>query len=46
MKESQLSDLKNIELQQAKTAKAESWLKTSLEEFEKVKASFDTERTT
>ena len=46
MKESQLSDLnKNIELRQAKTSKAESNLKTSLEEIEKIKAGFDAERT-
>jgi hypothetical protein len=46
MKESQLGDLKkNIELQQAETSKAESKLKTSLEEIEKIKAGFDAERT-
>ena len=42
MKESHLGDLnKNIELQQAETSKAESKLKTSLEEIEKIKAGFD-----
>ena len=47
MKESQLGDLKkNIELQQAETAKAESKLKTSLEDIEKLKANFDAERST
>ena len=46
MKESHLGDLKkNIELQQAETSKAESKLRISLEEFEKVKAGFDTKRT-
>jgi hypothetical protein len=44
-KESQLGDLKkNIELQQAEMSKAESKLKTSLEEVEKIKANFDAER--
>ena len=46
MKGSQLGDLKNnIKLQQAATSKAESKLNISLEEFEKVKAGFDTKRT-
>lgn len=46
MKELQLGDLKNnIEMQQAETFEAKSKLKTSLEEFEKVKAGFDSKRT-
>ena len=46
MKESQLGDLKkNIELQQIETYKAESKLKSSLEDIKKIKAGFDAERT-
>ena len=45
MKESQVGDLrKNIKLQQAETSKAKLELKTSLEEIEKLKASFRAER--
>ena len=47
MKESQLSDLKkDIELQQPETYNANSKLKTSLEQSEKIKAGFNAERTT
>ena len=46
MKESQVVDLRqNIQTQQSETSKAKSELKTTLENIEKLKKDFGTERT-